>query len=67
MLLLGKLRPWGIQVLFYALFFGTTALLEPYRANHRTLNSSLSPILAAIFSVVFVRWFTDAGEPSRYG
>lgn len=39
--------PYGRQLVFYALFFSSTAMLEPFRANYLALNSKVTPILAA--------------------
>jgi phosphatidylglycerol:prolipoprotein diacylglycerol transferase len=36
------------QVIFYALFFGTTAVLEPLRQNHLSLNSWIVPLVAVV-------------------
>ncbi|MFQ5667631.1 MAG: hypothetical protein ACE5I7_14560, partial [Candidatus Binatia bacterium] len=36
------------QLLFYVLFFGSTALLEPLRANYLTLNNWLAPAAAVV-------------------
>lgn len=40
--------PGHQQLVFYALFFGTTAALEPLRENYLTLNHWLAPIATAI-------------------
>jgi phosphatidylglycerol---prolipoprotein diacylglyceryl transferase len=42
------LYPGYIQVLFYTLFFGSTAVLEPLRQNYLTLNNWLCPIAAVV-------------------
>jgi phosphatidylglycerol:prolipoprotein diacylglycerol transferase len=41
-----------VQLVFYALFFASTALLEPLRQNSLTLNSWLCPIAAVAFAGV---------------
>jgi len=41
-----SLRPGLLQLIFYTLFFGTTALLEPLRQVHLTLNSWIVPLAA---------------------
>lgn len=46
--------PGSTQFLFYFLFFGTTALLEPLRENYLTLNNWLTPIAAMIAGGVLV-------------
>jgi phosphatidylglycerol:prolipoprotein diacylglycerol transferase len=38
-----------LQLVFYAVFFATTALLEPLRANFLTLNNLLAPAAAVFF------------------
>ncbi len=45
-------RPGLLQLLFYTLFFGTTALLEPLRQNHLTLNTWMVSIAAVIAASV---------------
>ncbi|MFQ5668836.1 MAG: prolipoprotein diacylglyceryl transferase family protein [Candidatus Binatia bacterium] len=40
--------PGSPQLLFYALFFGSTALLEPLRQNSLTLNNWLAPAAAVV-------------------
>lgn len=42
------------QLLFYALFFFTSALLEPFRANYLTLNRWLDSSAAIVFAAVGV-------------
>lgn len=44
--------PGYVQVLWYLMFFGSTALLEPLRQNHLTLNSYLAPTAALAIAVV---------------
>jgi phosphatidylglycerol:prolipoprotein diacylglycerol transferase len=39
--------PGQAQLVFYTLFFGTTALIEPWRANFLTLNNWISPLATA--------------------
>jgi prolipoprotein diacylglyceryltransferase len=41
-----------VQLVFYALFFSSTALLEPLRQNSLTLNNWLCPIAAVAFAGV---------------
>jgi phosphatidylglycerol---prolipoprotein diacylglyceryl transferase len=43
-----------VQSVFYALFFGSTALLEPLRENFLTLNNWLAPLLAVVAGAVLV-------------
>jgi phosphatidylglycerol:prolipoprotein diacylglycerol transferase len=43
-----------VQIVFYALFFGSTALLEPLRQNYLTLNNWLAPIATAVAAGVLV-------------
>jgi prolipoprotein diacylglyceryltransferase len=40
--------PGYLQLLFYTLFFGTTAALEPLRENYLTLNHWLAPVAMVI-------------------
>jgi phosphatidylglycerol:prolipoprotein diacylglycerol transferase len=40
--------PGYIQLVFYALFFSSTAALEPLRQNYLTLNNWLCPVAAAV-------------------
>jgi len=40
--------PGYIQLLFYGLFFGSTAALEPFRQNPLTLNSCIVPAAALV-------------------
>jgi phosphatidylglycerol:prolipoprotein diacylglycerol transferase len=44
--------PGHAQALWYLLFFGSTALLEPLRQNHLTLNGYLAPSGALVAAVV---------------
>lgn len=45
----------GLRYLaFFALFFGSTALLEPLRANSLTLNMAVVPTTAAATSLCFI-------------
>lgn len=46
-------EPGSQQLLFYTLFFASTALLEPIRENSLTLNNWLVPV-AATLSVTFL-------------
>jgi len=41
-------RPGRTQVLFYALFFGTTAILDLFRQNHLTLNVAVCSVTAVL-------------------
>jgi phosphatidylglycerol:prolipoprotein diacylglycerol transferase len=45
--------PGHRQLVFYLLFFGSTALLEPFRANYLTLNNWLAPTAMLIALVAF--------------
>lgn len=50
-------EPGTLQLAFYALFFGSTASLEPMRANFLTLNNVLAPVAAAIsVGLLFRGW-----------
>jgi phosphatidylglycerol---prolipoprotein diacylglyceryl transferase len=40
--------PGYTQLLFYTLFFGSTAVLEPLRQNYLTLNNWLCPVAAVV-------------------
>jgi prolipoprotein diacylglyceryltransferase len=40
--------PGYIQLLFYALFFGATTMLEQFRQNSLALNNLLAPAAAAL-------------------
>lgn len=40
--------PGRVQLLFYVLFFGSTAALEPLRENYLTLNNWLAPFAAVL-------------------
>jgi phosphatidylglycerol:prolipoprotein diacylglycerol transferase len=54
-LLWQRRRAWRegqTQMLFYALFFASTALLEPLRENFLTLNNWLAPAAAAISAIL---------------
>jgi phosphatidylglycerol:prolipoprotein diacylglycerol transferase len=46
-------RPGSVQALWYLLFFGSTAMLEPLRQNHLTLNGLLTPTAAAAAGILF--------------
>ncbi len=40
--------PGQRQLLFYLLFFGSTALIEPFRGNYLTLNNWLAPVATVV-------------------
>ena len=63
----GKLREGSEQLLFYLLFFGTTALLEPLRANALTANQWLAPIAAASAAALLTRELRQARRPVANG
>jgi phosphatidylglycerol:prolipoprotein diacylglycerol transferase len=44
--------PGYVQALWYLMFFGSTALLEPLRQNHLTLNGYLAPTAALAAAVI---------------
>ncbi len=45
----------SVQLVFYAFFFGSTALLEPLRQNYLTLNNWLAPVAAVLAAGVLLR------------
>jgi len=47
--------PGHVQLLFYTLFFGSTAALEPLRQNYLTLNNWITSTVAAIAGGVLLR------------
>jgi hypothetical protein len=53
-----------LQLAFYALFFGSTAGLEPMRANFLTLNNILAPLAAVISAGWLIVWWIRAREPN---
>ena len=56
-------RPGTTQFVFYLLFFATTALLEPLRANYLTLNNFLVPLASALLGVLlFIHSSNDVFE-----
>jgi phosphatidylglycerol:prolipoprotein diacylglycerol transferase len=44
----------GAQILFYTLFFGTTAILELFRQNHLSLNVAVSSMTAVLLTAAVV-------------
>lgn len=57
-----RCRPAGqLQLLFYALFFGSTALLEPFRQNRLTLNLTLT-VAASLVAVAMLAVMTVHGR-----
>lgn len=48
--------PGSAQMLFYSLFFTTTAVLEPFRENYLTLNRWLAPALAVSSGALLLKW-----------
>lgn len=53
--------PGQVQLAFYALFFASTALLEPLRQNQLTLNQWLNPIAALAAAAMLVGHFIVRG------
>lgn len=60
-----ELAPGQRQLLFYALFFSTTAFLEPFRANYLTLNRWLDSSAAILFSAVAVGAMMRSASTAR--
>jgi prolipoprotein diacylglyceryltransferase len=56
-------RSGHLQLLFYALFFATTAAFEPFRENHLTLNQWLAPTLAILAVGLLAGRALSAGHP----
>ena len=46
--------PGQLQLIFYLLFFASTAALEPLRQNTLTLNQYLAPVAAFTFSILLL-------------
>jgi phosphatidylglycerol:prolipoprotein diacylglycerol transferase len=46
--------PGLLQVVFYLLFFGSTALIEPFRETHLTLNRMLAPAAFGIAATLLL-------------
>jgi len=65
------LRPGLSQILFYTLFFGSTALIEPLRQNHLTLNTWVVSITAVVAGgVLFAETWAHpavAENPAAHG
>jgi phosphatidylglycerol:prolipoprotein diacylglycerol transferase len=60
-------EPGSVQLLFYALFFTTSAVLEPFRQNYLTLNTWLAPIAATVSAGVFAGRILGQRQAPRAG
>jgi phosphatidylglycerol---prolipoprotein diacylglyceryl transferase len=58
----GHGEPGMRQLAFYALFFGSTAALEPMRANFLTLNNILAPTAAIITAGWLIGYWVRARQ-----
>ena len=58
-------QPGSLQLLFYALFFVSTALIEPLRQNFLTLNNYLVLPAGILFTVLLI-YFSAMGRVSSY-
>jgi phosphatidylglycerol:prolipoprotein diacylglycerol transferase len=58
----GHGEPGMRQLAFYALFFGSTAALEPMRANFLTLNNILAPAAAIVTAGWLIGWWMRARQ-----
>ncbi len=56
-------RPWTVQLVFYALFFGTTSVIEEFRAHPLTLNGQIAPLASlGFFALMLVRAGRDTSR-----
>lgn len=56
-----------LQVVFYLLFFGTTAVLEPLRQNLLTLNNIVAPLATLVCSAMALGWLIRGPRQSPAG